>query len=187
MYCMGLFICLCLFVSCSKCGSKSGGGTAAGDAAAGDAAAMDIRKEPVKWKSESGMLLPSTEVPFGTAVPVKMKKVASGKRWCRYEGTWKMDEVLEFYKAFLKLPKGSAMEQKGRAFIFKEAHPVAPGNPGRLVEVRVVDEKDRGVTAVMIFDMSKTEKTPDWNSIPPYDPSEWKPSKPGEYPPEHLM
>jgi hypothetical protein len=160
---------------------------AALDAGAGGIVAMDALHEPVVWKDESGRLLPADELAFGTPVPRKMTRVVSGKTWCRYEGTWKVEEVLEFYQRFLTLPEYRAMEEKGRAFIFKDAKPKAPGNPGRLVEVRVIDEKGRGVTAVMIFDRSKDEIKKDWDATPPYDPKTWKPSKPGEFPPENLM
>lgn len=182
---MVLVLCLCHFVSCGRCGRKDGEISTAPDAHAAVDAAADIMHEPVKWKEESGKLLPSDETPFGTPVPGKMRKVTSGKTWCRYEGTWKVDEVLKFYKTYLKLPEGTAMEVRGRAHVFDNARPVFPGNPGRIVQVRVVDEKDRGLTAIMIFDISKQPQK-DWDAVPPYDPRTWKPSKPGDWPPEHL-
>jgi len=180
--------CLALYpAACSRCGSATAPDGAGPDSGAGGPGAKDAPREPVVWKDESGRLLPADEIAFGTPVPRKMTRVVSGKTWCRYEGTWKVDEVLEFYRSYLTLPEYTAVEEKGRSFVFHDAKPKAPGNPGRLVEVRVIVEKDRGVTAVMIFDKSKEKIRKDWDAIPPYDPKTWKPKKPGEFPPENLM
>jgi hypothetical protein len=179
--------CLAFQAACSRCGSATAPDGAGPDAGAAGAAAGDALHEPVVWKDEAGRLLPADDLAFGTPVPRKMKKVVSGKTWCRYEGTWKVEEVLEFYQRYLTLPEYSSMEEKGRSFLFKDAKPREPGNTGRLVEVRVIDEKTRGVTAVMIFDRSQDKIRKDWDAVPPYDPKTWKPSKPGEPPPDELM
>ena len=172
--------------SCGRCGS-AGGKISAEDAPAADAPAQDLAKQAVVWKDAAGNLLPSDELPFGTPVPRKMKKIAGGKTWCRYEGTWKLEEVLAFYRTYLTLPAGTFLEESGRGFVFNGAHPVAPGNTGRTVKVTVIDEADRGRTAVVIFDLSGLDRKKDWDAVPPYDPKTWKPSKPGEFPPENLM
>jgi hypothetical protein len=153
-----------------------------------DAAAADRTGPPV-YKDERGILLPSSELPLGTALPVEMKKVASGRNWSRYEGKWTVKEVLAFYKVYLTLPEGAAMEEKGRAIIFRNARPVLPGNPGRLVEVRVVDERHMKKVAVEIYDLDfkEKQKKTDWSAVPPVDPRKWKPSKPGELPPDEFM
>jgi len=172
--------------SCGRCGG-AGGGSAAGDATAADAPAPDLAREVVVWKDAAGNLLPSDELPFGTPVPRKMQKIAGGKTWCRYEGPWKLEEVLAFYRTYLTLPAGTFLEESGRGFVFNDAHPVAPGNAGRTVKVTVIDEADRGRTAVVIFDLSGLDRKKDWDAVPPYDPKTWKPSKPGEFPPDNLM
>ena len=179
-----------LFSACSSCGNeKKGDKVGVKDAAVEDVIKM-VRKEPVRWKDDSGMLKPSSEFPFGTPIPVNMSKVTSGKTWCRYEGAWKVKELMDFYKKYLELPEGMYVEEKGRSFIFKDARPVKPGNPGRVVEVRVTDEKHRAMTAVTIFDKSLAagwDKTKKKGKTAPYDPRTWKPDRPGDLPPDELL
>ncbi|MFH1437915.1 MAG: hypothetical protein ABIJ56_19565 [Pseudomonadota bacterium] len=176
--------------ACSSCGKKEGGGEGTVQDAAVEDAIGAVRKEPVSWKDDSGLLKASSEFPFGTPIPVNMSKVTSGKTWCRYEGKWKVKELMDFYRKYLTLPENTFVEEKGRAFIFKDARPVKPGNPGRVVEVRVTDEKHRAVTAVTIFDRSRAAglgKMKNGEKKQPYDPHTWKPDRPGDLPPDELL
>ena len=176
--------------ACSSCGKKGGGGEATVQDAAVEDAIGAVRKEPVRWKDDSGMLKASSEFPFGTPIPVNMTKVTSAKTWCRYEGTWKIKDLMDFYRKYLVLPEGTYVEEKGRSFIFKDARPVKPGNPGRIVELRITDEKHRARTAVTIFDMSQAaqwQKQKKKEKTPPYDPRTWKPDRPGDLPPDELL
>ena len=176
-----------LLSGCSQC--DRGGGVAPFDAVAAEVRAGKEVPAPVVWKDDSGMLKPSDEVPFGVPVPVNMVKAVSGNTWARYEGTWKVDEVLAFYRKYMILPEGGAPHQKGRAYVNSGAAPAPPGKPGRDVEVWVIDEKEFGRTTVTIYEVSsqKTEKQKDWDAVPPSGPPTWKPSKPGEEPPGNLM
>jgi hypothetical protein len=177
---------------CGRCGG-GGGKAVPPDAAAGGAGAgahvPEAAAAPLKVKDERGVLAPQEELPFGVPVPVRMGKVFQGATWCRYEGTWSPEEVLAFYRAYLTLPEGRGAEQRGTAWIFADAHPKSPGNTGRLVEVRVSDEREFGTTAVLIFDVAAKalEKQKEKEVSPPYNPNTWKPARPGDLPPDELM
>lgn len=181
------FVDVVCFVSCSSCDKKG----RSIDAVATDGFLAperpDARKTKVRWRSSDGILLPSSQLPFGTPVPVRMKKIVSGIGWCRYEGRWKFDDVVRFYRRYLKMGEGRGVLQKGRAYIFQDARPLHPGNPGRKVEVRVVDERDRGKTAVVIFDNSGNKTPQQLEKEHLMHPRQWKPSRPGEFPPDELL
>jgi len=177
---------------CGRCGSDGGKAGPPAEAPGGAGAAAKTAgapAPPAKVRDERGVLAPQEELPFGVPVPVRMGKVFEAATWCRWEGTWSVEELLAFYRAYLVLPEGFGAEKKGTAYIFANAHPKPPGNTGRLVEVRVSDEREFGRAAVLIFDIAAKalEKKKEKDGSPPYDPNTWKPARPGDLPPDELM
>jgi|GEM_PF-3242687 len=138
---------------------------------------------------EDGILIPDSKFPHGIPVPRGLEIVSTGRTWTRLEGRLKVQDILNFYRKYLTLTYGVAVEEKGRGYVFKNARPLPPGNTGALVEVRIIEEKNRGRVAVEIYDVSfrDMEKGKDWTKVPVVDPRQWKPSKPGELPPDEFM
>lgn len=136
-----------------------------------------------------GVRLPQEALPFGTPVPVGLEQEHEGKGWVRWSGSVEPEEVIAFYEKYLTIAEGTAPHEVGNSTRFLQARPRQPGNPGRPVEVRVIDELEARWSAVLIFDLSTINKAREtnWDEVPITDPRKWKPSKPGEKVPSDLL
>jgi hypothetical protein len=180
-----LFVAAVAFAGCESCGRPS-------PAPAPEATApepVDRRPESEKIRDADGIRLPQEQLAFGTPVPVGLEQTTSGRGWIRYTGPVRPSEVIDFYRKYLTLPEGTAPHEVGDSTRFRDARPTQPGNPGRPVEVRVIDEQKGRRTGLLILDIVALDKNDgkDWESIPLADPRKWKPKEPGEKVPSELL
>lgn len=145
--------------------------------------------KPIVKYDEEGIRMPDEALPMGTPIPLGFDQVTEGKGWVRCAGYLDAEQVIRFYRKYLTLPEGTAPHEVGRSTLFREASPKQPGNPGRKVQVRVIPEQGGTRTAVLILDQDYVERMDEeeLSGTRLMDPEDWKPSRPGDVPPEDLL